>query len=650
MKLLRWLALTAILTTAQAEPLPAEIFAQPPAFTDMTLSWDGKFVAYKAEFEEAERVFIRELATKEVLGVDMPSVVANMFGRIGNITWISNQRLLVSSYLGYVAIDRDGKDYSLLTDGARIYGVNRTDDQYVRAGRLLYVDRDTERDQVMLEEYDPPTGRVAAGGYVGLKYPNIIRLDTRTGHFTREEENPGDFIAWFTDRQGVVRVAVKIKGLKRSVLYRENARTAWRVLAGLGEDPKGAELLGLSADGQHLYASKVTESGRYGLYTYDLAADKFGDLILEHALYDIGPMNSGGTIHTPAGRLIGVRYYTEIARTFWIDPDFAAVQQQIDLAVPQSVNRIVGISRDEQQLLVFASSAKNPGTYYLFDRTNQTLGKFIDVMPWIQPEQMAEKIPIKVKARDGLMLHGYLTVPPGREMKNLPMVVMVHGGPWARDSYGFDPQVQFLANQGYAVIQINYRGSTGYGREFYEKGFRVVGTSMQDDIEDAARFAIRKGIADPKRIAIMGGSFGGYSTLMGLIRSPDLYCCGIDIAGVTDWAGIIKHGATLNPDSYAFSVDRIGDPQQDAEGLKAISPIYHADKIQAPLLIVHGRDDPIVPYEQAKALTAALDKAGKSYELIAKFNEPHGIFNFKNRIELYKRIETFLAKHMPADL
>lgn len=169
---------------------------------------------------------------------------------------------------------------------------------------------------------------------------------------------------------------------------------------------------------------------------------------------------------------------------------------------------------------------------------------------------------------------------------------------------------------------------------------------MQDDIEDATRWAIKSGIADPQRIAIMGGSFGGYSTLMGLIRSPELYACGISIAGVTDWEGVLEHGQALVPTQIAFNIDRIGDPESEA--LKAISPVYHVDKIQDPLLIVHGRDDPVVPYNQAKKLTAALDKAGKSYELIAEFNEQHGIANYKNRIELYNSVEAFLTKHMPA--
>lgn len=646
MRLLRILALTTVLTTTRAEPQPVEIFAQPAAFVDMSLSWDGKYVAYKAEFEDAERVFIRALDAKEVVGVDMPPA-PNLFGRIHGMAWISSKRLVVRSHMGLVAIDGDGKDYTMLTGGARIYGVNRQDNQRIYSGGIVYVNRDVETDSVLIEEFDEPVaGRVSAGGWIGLYHPNIIRMNTRNGNFTREEENPGDYAGWMLDRQGVARLATKIKGNKRLMMYREDARSPWRQLTGLGQEIDDAIPLAFSQDGRLLYVSAVGANGRYGVYTFDPATDKLGDLILEHAIYDITPSNSGGVILAPNGRLIGVNYYTELHRTYWIDPDYAAIQQQIDQAVPKSVNRIVSISRDEQKLLVFASAARNPGTYYLFDRAQQTLSKFIDVMPWVNPDLMAEVIPIKLKARDGLPLHGYLTVPAGREMKDLPMVVLVHGGPWARDRYGFDPQAQFLANRGYLVLQVNYRGSTGYGREHMRKGFREVGTGIQDDIEDATRFAIRKGLADPRRIAIMGGSFGGYSTLMGLIRTPDLYRCGIDLAGVTEWASIVRHGATLNPDSYGFSVDRIGDPVADAEMLRAISPVYHVDKITAPLLIVHGRDDATVPYEQAKALIAALDRAGKTYEVMAKFNEPHGIYNFKNRIELFQRVEAFLARHL----
>ncbi|MCF7688156.1 MAG: S9 family peptidase [Cephaloticoccus sp.] len=631
----------------RAERLPVEVFANPPAFTDMRLSRDGKYVVYKAEFEDAERVFIREIDTKKVLAVEMPSAATNLYGRIGSMAWISSKRLLISTYMGYVAIDADGDDYTMLTGSARIYSMNRQDNQRIRSGSLVFSARDTESDKVLIEEYDQSVGDMRTG-YTKSPEPNVISLNTRSGTFMRELENPGGVVGWLADRQGILRLGVKVKGLKRYVIYREDEKAPWRILQGLGDDPLDADPLGFSYDGTEIYVAKISSDGHHAIYKYDLQNDKLGESILGHGLYDIGPSNYGGPISAPDGRLIGIHYYTEVARVFWLDPIYAGIQQQLDAAIPKSINRIISISNDEQHLLVFASTAQNPGTYYLFDRTNSTLGKFVDVMPWVDPEKMAEMLPLKIKARDDLMLRGYLTVPPDKAMKNLPLVVLVHGGPWGRDTYGFDPQVQFLANRGYAVLQINYRGSTGYGLDFYKKGFRVVGTTMQDDIEDATRWAIAKGIADPKRVAIMGTSFGGYSTLMGLIRTPDLYCCGIDVAGVTNWPDIIKYGGAMNPTGFAFNVDRIGDPVKDADALRAISPVYHVDRIQAPLLIVHGHDDPVVPYDQAKELVAALDKAGKSYEMVAKFNEPHGIFNYKNRIDFYNRMEAFLTKHMPA--
>jgi|UniRef100_UPI00404962C7 dipeptidyl aminopeptidase/acylaminoacyl peptidase len=632
----------------RAEKLPVEVFANPPAFTDMTLSRDGKFVAYKAEYEDAERVFIRELETKKVQAVEMPSNATNFYGRIGGMSWISEKRLLIRSYMGYVAIDNDGDDYKMLTGPARTWGVNRQDNQRINAGSMIYSSRDTESDRVLVNEYDQAVGDMRTG-FTKSAEPNVISLDTRSGFFMRELENPGGVVDWVPDREGQIRLGVKVKGIKIEVMYRDDENAPWRILKGLGDDPLEVIPLGFSYDGKQIYVSKISSDGRFAVYPYDPASDQLGESLLEHGLYDIGPTNFGGPVSAPDGRLIGIRYYTEVARVFWLDPVYRGIQEQIDAAIPKSINRITSISNDEQHLLVFASSAQNPGTYYFFDRTNNTIGKFVDVMPWVDPEKMAEKLPLKIKARDGLMLRGYLTVPPGKERKNLPLVVLVHGGPWARDTYGFDPQVQFMANRGYAVLQINYRGSTGYGRDFYKKGFRVVGTAMQEDIEDATRWTMARGIADPKRVAIMGGSFGGYSTLMGLIRTPDLYCCGIDVAGVTNWIDIIKHGGALNPTGFAFNVDRIGDPVKDAEALRAISPVFHVDRIQSPLLIVHGRDDDVVPYDQAKDLVEALDKAGKSYEMVAKFNEPHGIYNYKNRIDFYKQVEAFLTKHMPAD-
>ena len=634
------------ISAARAERLPTEVFAQPSAFGRMTMSWDGKYVAYVAEFEHEERVFIRSVEKGgDVLGVDVPALGANLFGRIGGITWISPKRLLVATNNGYIAIDRDGKDYGYLTGWVRSYQMDRQDNVILYVGGLIHVSRAKDSDKVLLSEFDPVERQ--RGTYLS-QFPNIIKMDTRSGKFSRELENPGDVTSWITDREGTVRVGVKLHDTKLAVIYRENENAAWRELPGMTGDMGTLVPMGLNDKATELYVAREQENGLGAIYTYDLAKNRLGELVLSHQLYDIDALSGARLIYAPNGRLLGVRYLTDISRVLWFDPTFAAIQRQLDAALPNAVNYIGSITDDEQVMLVASTSAKNPGTYYIFDRTKGTLGKFVDTRPWVKPETMAEMMPLKITSRDGLKLYGYLTIPNGAEMKNLPMIVMPHGGPWARDTYGFNPEVQFLANRGYAVLQINFRGSVGYGRSFFEKGFKVVGTKMQDDIEDATRWAINKGIADPKRVGIMGSSFGGYSTLMGLIRTPELYRCGIDIAGVTDWGSIIENFAENNPLGRAFNTRMVGDPKTDGEMLRAVSPAFHAEKITAPLLIVHGHDDPVVPYDQAKALMSAMDKAGRPYEALLKYNEPHGIFNYKNRIELYNRIETFLTKHMPA--
>jgi dipeptidyl aminopeptidase/acylaminoacyl peptidase len=295
---------------------------------------------------------------------------------------------------------------------------------------------------------------------------------------------------------------------------------------------------------------------------------------------------------------------------------------------------------------VFSWSAKDPGSYYIFDLDKKQLQPLFATCPWIKPEQMAEVYPISYKSRDGLVIHGYLTVPAGKEPKNLPLVVFPHGGPFARDSWGFHSDPQFLASRGYAVLQMNYRGSPGFGESFFEKGHRHIGREMQDDITDGTRWAIAQGIADPHRIAIMGWSFGGYSVLMGLTREPELYRCGIDLAGVTDWKAILNYDLEISTFGKEEMADLLGDPGKDAADLNEISPVNHVDKIRAPLLFVYSKDDTTVPFEQARLLRDALDKAHKPYEFVSKFNEGHGFYTYEHRLELYQRIDKFLAANM----
>ncbi len=453
-------------------------------------------------------------------------------------------------------------------------------------------------------------------------------------------------------------VSSKRSGLNR-IIHRQSESDSWQPLAELDYNGRRTIPLGVSGDGRTLYLSRITPAGMWGVYAYDLVGQKVSDLVVGHDHYDIIPPNwnlyydnfSMQTLVMSPDKqeLLGIRYVTDVPHVFWMAQDMAADQAALDQALPNAINTITSMSDDRQTLLVLSWAANNPGTYYLLDLNKKSLKPFLARMPWIKPAQMAKVVPISYKARGGLLIHGYLTIPAGREPQHLPLVVYPHGGPWARDSWEFDDTAQFLANRGYAVLQMNYRASVGYGDAFYKKGLRKIGHEIQDDIEDGARWAVAQGITDPQRMAILGASYGGYSALMGLIQTPDLYRCGVSLAGVTDWTALLEHNRAIYPIAYGIQAYLIGDPAKQAEQLRDVSPIAHVDRIQVPVLIVHGKDDQNVPYAQATALVAEMDRLHKTYEFMSRANEMHGFRNAKNQAEYFRRVEAFLAKYLPPD-
>ncbi len=642
-----------------AEKIPVEDFAHLDAFAGMTLSPDGQAVAYVENVKEAQVIVIRDLTTNKDVRMGVPASRMPWVPQQTNIAWVNSHRLIFSLVDGgFSAMERDGSRIKGLTgyDGARA----REEEVEVWANRqVLHYFRDEKDGQVLMAAYNQPIGSYD-GQWVSLNYPNIIRVNSRTAALIRVEENPGNVEGWLVDSNGVARVALESRRGVGRTIYRESENAPWRPLPGMDFNDTKLRPLGLSADNKVLYVNRKTPTGTWAVYPYDLTEKKFGEAVIAHEHYDILPewwrsFTNGvllqDLVYAPdrKGGLLGVRYLTEFPRTRWFDEGMAALQASLDAALPKKINTIVSMSDDRQRVIVQSWASNDPGVFYLFDAKEQSLSKVLARMPWIDPARMAEMSAIKFKTRDGLLLHGYLTLPPGRGQKNLPMIVMPHGGPQTRDVWGYEPDVQFLANRGYAVLQVDYRGSAGYGDGFFKKGLRQVGTGMQEDITDGVRWAIRQGIADEKRIGIMGGSFGGYSALMGLILEPQLYKCGINIAGVTDWAELIKDKAEMFPQSYSYNLSLVGNPRKDAETLQAISPVHQAARIQAPVLIIHGRDDPAVPYTQAKLLVQALDKAGKTYELMSKYNEQHGLRDYRNRVEMYKRVDAFLQKYLPAE-
>jgi len=284
--------------------------------------------------------------------------------------------------------------------------------------------------------------------------------------------------------------------------------------------------------------------------------------------------------------------------------------------------------------------------YFLYNRTKNQVQKLFDSLPWIDDSQLARMHPVIIKARDGVELNGYLTIPPGSPGENLPMVIMPHGGPHGiRDSWGYDDQVQLMATHGYAVLQVNYRGSGGYGLAFEKMGYLQWGLAMQDDLTDATDWAIHEGIADPKRICIYGWSYGGYATLMGIVREPDLYQCAVAGAGVYDQDIQYKKADFTRFTRWgADYIDKVIGPT--AEDRRRASPITYVDRIKTPLFIVHGEEDLRVPLEHARALVKALKAVGITPQYMEKDNEGHGFFNEENRADFNRALLDFLDKHI----
>jgi dipeptidyl aminopeptidase/acylaminoacyl peptidase len=297
-------------------------------------------------------------------------------------------------------------------------------------------------------------------------------------------------------------------------------------------------------------------------------------------------------------------------------------------------------------MVVAATSDRTSGVRYVYDSKTDTLMRLGQVASWLQENQMARVQPVQYTARDGLVINGYLTLPLGRPAKNLPVIVNPHGGPWARDSWGFNPEVQFLVNRGYAVFQTNFRGSTGFGRKFWEASFRQWGRAMQDDITDGVIWLIKEGIADPKRIGIYGASYGGYATLAGVTLTPDLYAAAVNYVGVSNMFTFMNTIPPYWEPLREMFYEMVGNPEKDKDFLRAVSPVFLADRIKTPLLVAQGARDPRVNKAESDQIVEALRKRGVPVEYIVKDNEGHGFANEENQFEFYGAMEGFFAKHL----
>lgn len=469
---------------------------------------------------------------------------------------------------------------------------------------------------------------------------DVYRINLKNGAVEFEAENPGNIVSWTADAEFKVRAATAATPDGGSdLLFRETLDQPWDTIRHWGPDDEGGAV-GFSEDGKTLYLIGSHEANTQRLIALDLATRQ-ETVMAEDEKYDVG-----GIVAHPTTRVIqAVSFYKD--KLHWqvldesIAPDFEAISQ-----VRDGEFSIGSRTLADDTWLVAYTTDDGPVYYYTYDRTSKSSTLLFSNKPELEELSLATMQPISYQTRDNLTIYGYLTTPVGIPTNNLPTVLLVHGGPWVRDTWGYDPEAQWLANRGYAVLQVNFRGSTGYGKDFLNAGNREWAAKMHNDLIDAVNWIVEQGIADPQKVAIMGGSYGGYATLVGLTFTPDVFAAGVDIVGPSNLVTLLKSIPPYWAPLLANMYHRIGNLETEEEFLNSRSPLFFVDRIQKPLLIGQGANDPRVKQAESEQIVAAMRKAGKPVEYVLYTDEGHGFARPENRLHFYAIAEEFLSKYL----
>jgi len=605
---------------AQLPPLiPRQVLFGKPERVDPKISPDGKYLAYRAPDEHnVLQVWMRTVGQQ-----DDKKRTADKKRGIHGYGWLYD-----GEHLAY-GQDADGDENWHLYTVNPTSGIIRdlTPFQGIQA-RFVAADPDF------------PNELLVALNLKDRRRHDVYRINLKTGAVEFDTENPGNVIGWTTDRQLKVRAATATTpGGGFEVLVREATDQPWKTMRHWGPDDQGGAV-SFSADGKTLHIRGSHDANTVRLLALHVATG--GETVIaEDPQYDVSEL----FIH-PITRVIqAVGFHRD-------KPEW----QVLDLSVAADFDALARIHKgrfgistrtlDDHTWLVFYITDDGPVYYYAYDRRSKTGTRIFSHQPKLEGLALAPMQPIAYQARDGLTINGYLTTPVGIPAKDLPTVLLVHGGPWFRDRWGYNEVVQWLANRGYAVLQVNFRGSTGYGRQFLNAGNREWAGKMHDDLIDGVDWIVKQGIADPKKVAIMGASYGGYATLVGLTFTPEVFAAGVDLVGISNiitWFNSIPpYWAPLKP----LFVRRVGDPEKNVEFLQLRSPLFFVDRIQAPLLIGQGGNDVRVVQAESDQIVDAMRQANKPVEYVVYTDEGHGLVRPENRLHFVAKAEEFLAKYL----
>jgi dipeptidyl aminopeptidase/acylaminoacyl peptidase len=597
--------------------IPRDVLFGNPEKTMPALSPDGTRIAYLAPYDDVLSIWVRTVGAEDdrVVATDPARPIRNVFWSPGG------ERVLFLQDAG------GDEDFHLFAANP-----NATEPPIdltpYEGTRVTVQSIDYRRPDVMLigmNRRDPTLF-------------DVYRLDPVTGTAALDTENPGTVCAFADDAEMTIRAGlIQAADASTEIIVRDDAASPWRTLARFDPVDGMPALAGFTVDGTGLLVVTSADADAARLARFDLATGAVTE-VAGDPHYDVSSVEFSPRTKTPIAASV-VR-----ERTDWIvlddayRDDFAALAKQ----VPGDAG-ISSIDRDDRIWLIASQVDAGSPSFWSYDRTTRHAVKLFATRPALEAYTLSPITPVSYAARDGLMIHGYLTLPAGVPAHRLPAIILVHGGPWARDTWGYNPFVQWLANRGYAVLQPNFRGSTGYGKAFLNAGDRAWATTMRTDLLDAKAFLVSQGVADPLRVAIMGGSYGGYATLTALAYEPLAFACGIDIVGPSNLNTLLASIPPYWGPVRATFTQRMGDTE---EMLTAQSPLYRAGEIRAPLLIGQGANDPRVKMAESDQIVAAMRERKLEVEYVVFEDEGHGFARPENAKRFNAAVEKFLAAHL----
>lgn len=596
-------------------------FFKTPEKVAYRISPDGKYLSYLKPFKDKQNIFIQSLADGKV---QMATSFTDYSVR-GDYYWTYNNEIvffqdnIASDEIKMFALDISTLKTSLIISQKKV--------------RIAILGRDRHEPDIItvrMNQRDPANF-------------DIYRLNIKTGELKPYLINPGNITQWYPDANGKIRLVRASDGVDESILYRPDDNTPFkRIIA--NNFKTSVRPIAFTGEKNYFYALSNVDRDKSALVEINAEDGKERKVVFADDNADIQSWDYSKNTH----KIELVSWDAAKPQTHYLDPDIKSIYDKLNTELKGNEVDITDRDSAENKFIVFTYTDRNPGSYYLFERSTGKLSKLGDINPDLKQEELCTMQPITYKASDGLVINGYLTLPLGSKTTDLPVVVMPHDGPFTHTGWGYNPEVQFLANRGYAVFQVNYRGSTGFGKAFHSAGFKQVGGKIQQDITDGVNWLIANKTANPKKIAIFGGGFGGFSALYGVSFHPQLYNCAIVQHGLINFFTYIKDAPPFFKPMVQMTYERVGNPETDAGQFRAISPVFNTDKIRAPLLIFQGARDDRANISELNQFVRELQKQNGS-DKVRYFLKPmeRTIFRSQaNRTEMYTEIEKFLDENM----